>query len=218
MIYPNVQRVRLLFYLFLLFRAAWRAGVAIFLPVIAIAQLSALRADPAQGAGQQAPGVDAVARPCKSNPSGSKPSKGANKNGKKKLNDAGATVANACLEVHSTALEIQEYLQVYGREQKWSISDEHVGDDSWTLYRNLDKGESRWLLSFGGLRQTSDRKLEHAIGVARQQAALSKRILFLTRTQQVFRLWHVIHRPFSYAFAILAALHIGIALFMGYRL
>ncbi len=87
-----------------------------------------------------------------------------------------------------------------------------------SILRLQAAGLGRWLLSFGGLRQTSDRKLEHAIGVARQQAALSKRILFLTRTQEVFQLWHVVHRPFSYAFAILATLHIGIALFMGYRL
>lgn len=87
-----------------------------------------------------------------------------------------------------------------------------------SLLRLQAAGFGRWLLSFGGLHQTPDRKLEHAVGVARQQAALSKRILFLTRTQQVFHLWHVVHRPFSYAFAILAALHIGIVLFMGYRL
>jgi hypothetical protein len=79
-------------------------------------------------------------------------------------------------------------------------------------------GFGRWLLSFCGFWHSPDRKLEHAIGVARMQAALSKRILFLRRTQQVFRLWHVVHRPFSYAFAFLALLHIGIALFMGYGL
>jgi len=27
-----------------------------------------------------------------------------------------------------------------------------------------------------------------------------------------------VHRPFSYAFAILALVHIGLALYMGYRL
>jgi hypothetical protein len=82
----------------------------------------------------------------------------------------------------------------------------------------LQTGFGSWLLSFCGLRATSDAKLEHAISVARRQSALSKRVLFLSRTQQVFHLWHVVHRPFSYAFAILAILHIGIALFMGYRL
>ena len=73
-------------------------------------------------------------------------------------------------------------------------------------------------VSIFGLRRTDDRSLEHAIVVARKQAALSKRILFLSRTQQVFNLWHVVHRPFSYAFAILALVHIGLALYMGYRL
>jgi hypothetical protein len=79
-------------------------------------------------------------------------------------------------------------------------------------------GFGPWLFSFCGLRPTSDPKLERAIRVASTKAKLSKRILFLSRTQQVFNLWHVVHRPFSYAFAILALLHIGIALFMGYRL
>jgi hypothetical protein len=87
-----------------------------------------------------------------------------------------------------------------------------------SLARLQGVGFGSWLFSFCGLRHTQDRKLERAIEVAQVQAVLSKRVLFLKRTLQVFQLWHVIHRPFSYAFAILAILHIGIALFMGYRL
>jgi hypothetical protein len=79
-------------------------------------------------------------------------------------------------------------------------------------------GFGSWLVSLFGLRRTQDPSVENAITVARKQAALSKRILFLSRTQQVFKLWHVVHRPFSYAFAILALVHIGLALYMGYRL
>ena len=87
-----------------------------------------------------------------------------------------------------------------------------------SLVRLQSAGLVSWLLSLFGLLPTRDAKLEQAISVARQQARLAKRILFLSRTQQVFRLWHVVHRPFSYAFAILALLHIGISLFMGYGL
>jgi hypothetical protein len=87
-----------------------------------------------------------------------------------------------------------------------------------SLLRLQATGFGSWLVSFAGLRRTQDVKLEHAVDVARKQAALSKRILFLSRTQQVFHMWHIIHRPFSYAFAILALIHIGIALSMGYRL
>jgi hypothetical protein len=87
-----------------------------------------------------------------------------------------------------------------------------------SLLRLQTGGAAAWLASFCGLRRTRDLKLERAILVARNQAALSKRIVFLSRTQQVFNLWHVVHRPFSYAFAILAILHIGLALFMGYRI
>jgi hypothetical protein len=87
-----------------------------------------------------------------------------------------------------------------------------------SLVRLQEAGFGPWLFSFCGLLATRDQKLERAIRVAQKEATLSKHILFLTRTQQVFRLWHVVHRPFSYAFAILAILHIGIALFMGYGL
>jgi hypothetical protein len=47
---------------------------------------------------------------------------------------------------------------------------------------------------------------------------LSEKILFLSRTHRVIVPWYDIYRPFSHASAILAILHIGIALFMGYRL
>jgi len=87
-----------------------------------------------------------------------------------------------------------------------------------SLVRLRAAGFGPWLFSFCGLLPTRDRKLERAIHVAQKQATLSKHILFLTRTQQVFKLWHVVHRPFSYAFAILAIIHIVIALSMGYGL
>lgn len=54
------------------------------------------------------------------------------------------------------------------------------------------------------------------ISLARKQVALAKRILFLARTQRVFHLWHVVHRPFSYSFAVLASLHILTVLLLGY--
>lgn len=78
-------------------------------------------------------------------------------------------------------------------------------------------GFGPWLVSLFGLFPTQNHELEHAIHTARKQASLSKRILFLSRTKQVFNLWHVIHRPFSYSFAILAIIHIVVVLGMGYR-
>jgi hypothetical protein len=72
------------------------------------------------------------------------------------------------------------------------------------------------LTTLGGLLPTPHSELEKAIAVAREEASLSKRILFLSRTQQVFHLWHVVHRPFSYSFAVLALIHIGVVLMMGF--
>jgi hypothetical protein len=87
-----------------------------------------------------------------------------------------------------------------------------------SLVRLRSTGFFPWLFSFCGLRATGDYKLERAITVASTQSALSKRVMYLSKTHKMFELWHVIHRPFSYAFAILAIIHISLALFMGYRI
>jgi hypothetical protein len=86
-----------------------------------------------------------------------------------------------------------------------------------SLLRLQAAGFASWVPSLFGLLSTRNTSLERAISIARYQARFSKRILFLKRTEQVFNLWHVVHRPFSYAFAILALIHIGLALYMGYR-
>jgi hypothetical protein len=87
-----------------------------------------------------------------------------------------------------------------------------------SLLRLRQAGFGTWVFSGFGLFSTRDMKLERAIRLAQKQASLSQSIAFLSRTQRIFQLWHVIHRPFSYAFAILAILHICLALSMGYRL
>lgn len=78
----------------------------------------------------------------------------------------------------------------------------------------LTLGES--IRTLAGFLPTRHRELEKAIRAAAAEAALSKRVLFLSRSQKVFHLWHVVHKPFSYAFAVLALLHIGLQFVLGY--
>lgn len=70
--------------------------------------------------------------------------------------------------------------------------------------------------TLGGFLKTKNRDLERAIFMAREEAATAKRVLFLKRSQQVFHLWHVVHKPFSYTFALLAIIHIAVVMMMGY--
>jgi hypothetical protein len=58
--------------------------------------------------------------------------------------------------------------------------------------------------------------VSQALAAIRRQAALSKDALFLAKVRQMFQLWHVIHRPFSYSLAIMATLHILVVVFLGY--
>jgi hypothetical protein len=72
------------------------------------------------------------------------------------------------------------------------------------------------VFSVGGLRSSGNREVERIVRLVRQKAALSKRVVFLDQTQRVFHLWHVIHRPFSYAFAVLAIFHIVVVMGLGF--
>ncbi len=59
-------------------------------------------------------------------------------------------------------------------------------------------------------------QLEEVIRLARNQALTSRRVLLLSQAQNIFEVWHVVHRPFSYVFAVLALLHIGVAMLLGF--
>jgi hypothetical protein len=72
------------------------------------------------------------------------------------------------------------------------------------------------LRSIGGLFSTGDSEVERVVQLVKQKASLSKRVVFLAQTQKVFHLWHVIHRPFSYAFAVLAIIHIAVVMGLGF--
>lgn len=49
--------------------------------------------------------------------------------------------APACIELSASALEIQEYLQSFSRNQRWTIVEEHVTEDSWIFSLALSKDE-----------------------------------------------------------------------------
>jgi hypothetical protein len=70
--------------------------------------------------------------------------------------------------------------------------------------------------TLGGLLPSTNRELEWTIEAVQKQSTLRKKMLFLSRSQQVFHFWHIIHRPFSYAFVVLALIHICTVLLLGY--
>jgi hypothetical protein len=70
--------------------------------------------------------------------------------------------------------------------------------------------------TLGGFLASSHEDLESIISVVRRQSWLGAKTAFLDRTQQVFHLWHVIHRPFSFSFAALVIVHIVVVSMLGY--
>jgi hypothetical protein len=70
--------------------------------------------------------------------------------------------------------------------------------------------------TLGGMLASNHPDLERVVGLARRQSWLTAKICFLDRAGQIFKMWHVVHRPFSYAFLLLLAVHIGMAVWMGF--
>ena len=45
---------------------------------------------------------------------------------------------------------------------------------------------------------------------------MTKKILSLSKSHRMLHLWHIIYRPFSYFFAVLASIHVILMLMLGY--
>ncbi len=85
----------------------------------------------------------------------------------------------------------------------------------WSLRRRQAK--LRGYASFGGgILSSGNNELENAVRLASKQAALSKHILFLSKTHKAFHGWHVIHRPFSISVAIFVLIHVAVVTWLGY--
>jgi hypothetical protein len=85
----------------------------------------------------------------------------------------------------------------------------------WRLRQKMLWSERRWW-SLVGLGRGQNVVLERAISMAREQTLLAKKILFLSKSHRMLHLWHIIHRPFSYSFAVLALIHVVLMLMLGY--
>ena len=70
--------------------------------------------------------------------------------------------------------------------------------------------------SLGGILSSGNHETEQVVRLVREKVSLSKRTVFLGQAQRVFHLWHVIHRPFSYTFAVLAIIHIVVVVELGF--
>lgn len=85
----------------------------------------------------------------------------------------------------------------------------------WRLRQKMLWSQRRcW--SLVGLGRGQNAVLERTISMAREQTVLAKKILFLSKSQRMLHLWHIIHRPFSYSFAVLASIHVILMLMLGY--
>jgi hypothetical protein len=78
----------------------------------------------------------------------------------------------------------------------------------------LSGWDHAWTL--GGLLPSRHPERERVVALVRGQSWLTAKICFLDRAGQIFKLWHVVHRPFSGAFVTLVATHIGMAIWMGF--
>jgi hypothetical protein len=70
--------------------------------------------------------------------------------------------------------------------------------------------------TLGGLLPSIHPDLERVVALVRRQSWLTAKVCFLDRAGQIFKMWHVVHLPFSATFVVLVVVHIGMAIWMGF--
>ncbi len=66
-------------------------------------------------------------------------------------------------------------------------------------------------------REGLDREIaREAAGVTVERVVLLRRLAHLERTKRWFAMWHVFHQPLVYLMFGIAALHIAVAVYLGY--
>ena len=71
----------------------------------------------------------------------------------------------------------------------------------------------------GGLRRVKDlprKNLRELASLSRQRAQLQRRVLLMSKLQELFYYWHVLHKPFAIVMYLFMFVHIGVALMTGY--
>lgn len=67
-----------------------------------------------------------------------------------------------------------------------------------------------------GLRRRGRRRMRRMRALVRQRVVVERRRAFLRQTEALFAYWHAIHKPFATVLYLMMALHIGIAIWLGY--
>jgi hypothetical protein len=85
-------------------------------------------------------------------------------------------------------------------------------DDLWGAHK-MKKYLAKTLID-SKLSSAEKRELWRSI---RSQSKLERRVLFLTQMQRIFNYWHVIHKPFAIIMYLVMVIHIGVAVWLGYK-
>ncbi len=75
---------------------------------------------------------------------------------------------------------------------------------------------SEVVTTLGGLFASRHKDVEAIVSNIRRQSWLLTKMAFLDRTERIFHLWHVVHRPFSLSFIALVIIHVSVILILGY--
>ena len=73
----------------------------------------------------------------------------------------------------------------------------------------------RWVALAPAGRRPSNRSLDDAVRLASRELALAQQVKLLDATHQVFRWWHVAHRPIAMTALIAVIVHVVVVIAVG---
>lgn len=128
--------------------------------------------------------------------------------------DARAEALHEDLVVHAEAAHLVEAIEALERQAV--PSEERV---SWMGLLFGEIGVRRSLralthrIARSGLEASAQEQLRH---LATERVLLLRRGAYLRKTKLAFGLWHVFHLPLVYILLVIVALHVGLAVYLGY--
>ncbi len=82
------------------------------------------------------------------------------------------------------------------------------------IFRPIRKHRARKLLA--SELELPARTRDNVIALVSEKAMMHRKLILLNKIQQLFHYWHVFHKPFAIVMYVIMAIHIGIAIWLGY--
>jgi hypothetical protein len=124
------------------------------------------------------------------------------------------------IELTAESVSSEKFAEI---EKEFTIgADDHIGIIRAVFLSIVTDLKNRFRKGSIIKKYSAEFNLKHSIAkeivaAAQKRAQLKRRIIYLNQIQSLFHYWHVFHKPFAIIMYMIMLVHVGIAVWLGYR-